>query len=339
MRVAHLKRSAVNLKFTDISNFNVALISSLLEKRFEIRVSDRPDFLIYSVSGHEFLKYPDAVRIFFTGENVRPDFNLCDYAFGFDWMEFGDRDYRCPNYALYRHFEDIRVRRRSDLRRRLGQPNQKRFCNFIYTNGHAHPFRDQFFHALSNYKRVDSAGAHLNNIGHAIGPAYKGDWSSPKVELQRQYKFSIAFENSSTPGYTTEKIVHALAADTVPIYWGNPEVHREFNRRRFINCHDFDSVEAIIRRVMEIDQDDSLYEEMLAEPFFSDDVVPHCLTDDAILGRFEQIFGQERSTAFRRNFFVWGEIYERSRREEIDAVKTVERLGTASSVGESKSRM
>jgi hypothetical protein len=118
-------------------------------------------------------------------------------------------------------------------------------------------------------KKVDSAGAHLKNIEDEIGAAYQGDWTKPKVDFQKKYKFTIAFENSSSIGYTTEKIVHALAADTIPIYWGNPEVEREFNPKRIINCHDFDNIEQIIKRVFEIDENDTKFQEVLREPFLT----------------------------------------------------------------------
>ena len=78
--------------------------------------------------------------------------------------------------------------------------------------------RDELFEYLSQYKLVDSGGRHKNNIGGSI---------DDKFLFQQQYKFSIAYENSSTPGYTTEKIIQALAAGTSePIYWGNPEIYQ-----------------------------------------------------------------------------------------------------------------
>lgn len=294
--------------------FNPVRIRRLLEQRFEIVESPTPDYVIHSVFSSDFLEYPDAIRIFFTGENVRPDFNLCDYAFGYDWLEFGDRYFRCPNYQLYDHFKELCSRRRTCI---PGLPQRRRFCNFIYTNGAAHPYRDRFFHALSQYREVHSAGAHLRNCDDRIGDAYNGDWCTPKVEYQRGFRFSIAFENSSSSGYTTEKIVHALAADTIPIYWGNPDVGREFNPRRIVNCHEYDSIEAIIARVRELDSNEDLYRATLAEPYFPNDRVPVELQDEKVLDQFEAIFRQPRERAFRRNRHAWGKRYEDERRGAV----------------------
>ena len=55
----------------------------------------------------------------------------------------------------------------------------------------------------------------------------------------RDYKFVIAFENSSFPGYNTEKLTHAIEADSLPIYWGDPQIGRSYNVRRFVNAHDY----------------------------------------------------------------------------------------------------
>jgi hypothetical protein len=55
----------------------------------------------------------------------------------------------------------------------------------------------------------------------------------------RAYKFVVAFENSSAPGYNTEKLTHAIEADSMPIYWGDPEIGRSFNPGRFIDAHDY----------------------------------------------------------------------------------------------------
>ncbi len=320
------RRPSISIGFSGFpSPFNPERIQGLLEQKYEVKLDQKnPDYLIYSVFSNDHLRFKDSVKIFFTGENVHPDFNLCDYAFGYDWLEFGDRYLRCPNYVLYPQYKDLIRRKRTQL---SDTPANRRFCNFIYSNRAGHPFRDEFFHKLSGYKPVVSAGKHLRNTDESIGEAYQGDWSSPKVAYQRGFKFSFAFENSSTPGYTTEKIVHALAADTIPIYWGNPAIGREFNPHRIINCHAFDSAEALIARITELDQDDSRYRQVLQEPFFPNNENPAELEESTILQQFGLIFHQPKAAAFRRNFHFWGERYERERREQVATYSFVEAKG------------
>jgi hypothetical protein len=277
--------------------------------------------VIYSVFGNQYLNHSEAIRIFFTGENVHPDFNLCDYAFGYDWLCFGDRYYRCPNYALYDEYQAICTTRRSSVEPAQCASSKRLFCNFVYSNRNAHPFREHLFHALSAYRRVDSPGGHLHNLDCDIGSLTSPDWTTRKVTLQRGYKFTIACENSSSPGYTTEKLVHALAADTVPIYFGNPLIGKEFNTKRFINCHEFDSVDAVVERVKELDQRQDLYLKMLAEPFFVNDRVSASLTPRAICRKFRAIFAQPKDDARRRNRYAWGRIYESRRRQEVASAR------------------
>ena len=81
----------IKLNFVDFSHdFSVYkdYFFRLLSKNYEVVLdSTRPDYLLYSCYGHEHLRY-DCVRIFYTAENLRPDFNLCDYALGFDYLQF-----------------------------------------------------------------------------------------------------------------------------------------------------------------------------------------------------------------------------------------------------------
>ncbi len=63
-----------------------------------------------------------------------------------------------------------------------------------------------------NYSRVNSGGKTFNNIGGPI---------NDKIKIFSNHNFNIAFENSSYPGYVTEKITDAFIANTIPIYWGD----------------------------------------------------------------------------------------------------------------------
>ncbi|MDG2169045.1 MAG: glycosyltransferase family 10 [Opitutales bacterium] len=304
--------NTIRIAFTDYPGpFNPIRIEALLRKRFNIEIDqDKPDYVIYGTFGFDFLKYEDCIRIYLPGENEIPDFNLCDFAFGYHWLDFEDRYQRLPNYLLYDQYKDLLKRRRSRTSDSSAEDLPPRFCNFIYTNGIGHPFRDQLFEKLHAAKKVDSAGAHLRNIDEQIGDAYKGDWTIPKVDFQKQYRFSIACENAPTNGYTTEKIIHALAADTIPIYWGNPEIGKEFNTKRFINCYDYQSLDDIVDHIMSLENDPTQISKMLQEPFFPDDQELEDLSEDRILQQFDNIFSADKEQAIRRNLHFWGKIYE-----------------------------
>lgn len=311
----------IKIAFVDYPNQNTnARIIPYLRERFDLEEDyENPDYILYSVFHFKHLQYPNAVRIFFTGENVHPDFNLCDYALGYDYLDFGDRYLRCSNYVFYKEYPEIIERKRSTITHEDLARDKTKFCNFVYSNPAVHPFRDEVFKALDKHKRVDSLGEHLNNIEVPIGSAFEKGGADAKVDFQRAYKFSFAFENSTTPGYTTEKIVQAMAADTIPIYWGNLEVFRDFNPKRFINCHDFNSAEEIVARVLEIDQNDEEYLKIMSEPFFLEGQVPEVPMLEQVLQKFEYIFNQPKEIAYRRSFYAWGAQYECIRKEHVMA--------------------
>lgn len=269
-------------------------IYNFLKQFYDIEICEKPDYLFFSCFGYKYLEY-DCIKIFFTGENVRPDFNLCDYAIGFDYIKFADRYIRWPLYMTMEYRDDYNKALNKHKEYYNKEPKKYKFCNFIYSNSLAISGRDELFEYLSQYKLVDSGGRHKNNIGGSI---------DDKFLFQQQYKFSIAYENSSTPGYTTEKIIQALAAGTVPIYWGNPEILSEINSGCFINAHDFNSMDDLIARIIEVDQDDEKYLRMIRTPAFTVEHMEH-YSDDVLKTWFDNIFSKDVNEASRRTGYMW----------------------------------
>lgn len=239
------------------------LIVSLLKKHYDIEFSEDPEYLFYNEGDYEHLNY-QCIKVFYTGENIHPNFNFCDYAISFDYLDFEDRHYRLPIYLVatfYREkelalssghdFTEQKPFSQADLSAKTG------FCSFVYSNYLGDGSRKAFFDRLNGYKKVSSGGKYLNNTGSPV---------DNKLEFETKHKFSIAFENSSRSGYTTEKIVTSLMAKTIPIYWGNPRIHEEFNEGRFVNCHRFASFDEVVARIKEIDNNDELYIKMMNEP-------------------------------------------------------------------------
>lgn len=225
----------------------------ILRERFQVEISDQPDYLFYSSFGNEHLKYSSCVKIYYTGECFTPNFNLCDYAISFEHLEYGDRHIRVPLYELFQYQQKYLSLFAKD-RPRFEKTD---FCGFVVSNDLGMKERQQMYDLLTKYKKVDSGGRYMNNIG---GPV------KDKFEFDCRHKFSITFENCSNPGYTTEKIVEALAAGCIPIYLGNPEIAKEFNPKAFINVADYATLQEAVDRVIEIDSNPSLYESIMSEP-------------------------------------------------------------------------
>lgn len=256
-----MRKKIIKIKLVDGFPINDEYFEYLLEKlkeKYEIIFSEEPDYLFCGCFSNEFLKY-DCIKILFLGENISPDFNLYDYAIGFDYLNFADRYLRYPIYVYWK--KDFELAAHKHERSDEYFLNKKKFCNFVYSNSDWNEkIREEFFKKLSAYKCVDAGGKVFNNIGYRVGD---------KRAFQEEYKFAIVFENSSKPGYTTEKIINAYAAGNIPIYWGNRNIEEEFNPKSFINVFNFNSLEECIEYVEKVDSDDELYLQIQREPIFN----------------------------------------------------------------------
>ena len=234
---------------------------NLLKEEFDVEISDRPDYLFFSIFGNNHQNY-NCTKIFYTGENVPPPLSHCDYSFSFDNID-SLKNYRLPHYLLYDGYYELarpKVIEESLVRRK--------FCNFVATNGNCQE-RNQFVIQLSKYKKVDSGGRWMNNIGFAV---------DNKRRFQSGYKFSVAFENNAYrpqfPGYTTEKIMEPMTVNSIPIYWGNPEIYKEFNTKSFVNYYDFSSMGEMIDYIITLDKDDEKYLQLLKNDWFVGNNIP-----------------------------------------------------------------
>jgi len=242
------------------------VITSILRKEFgEVEFCERPDFLFFGPFGTNHHKYSNCVRIFYTGEAIAPDFNDCDYAIAFDPIVFGNRYMRRPVWIDENIPESLTLTNEEALNRK--------FCNFIYSNdknGRGASLRKEFAKKLMKYKHIDCPGKVLNNMDNMAGDRFD-NWRQSKVKFISGYKFTIAFENAAYDGYTTEKMTQPLSAHSIPIYWGNPSVTKDFNEDAFINANDYEGrLDELVQLIIDIDNDDERYLKMLHAKPMSD---------------------------------------------------------------------
>jgi hypothetical protein len=281
--------------FQKTSNF----FYNLLRERFDVEICDQPDFLIYADPGQHVHRVHNCVKIYFSVESFQPDFRECDYAFTCRYLD-DPRHMRLPYYVLTTNAQTLL---RSEEETAGIMRAKTKFCSFVVSNAKRRKTqkRVEFFHRLSRYKKVDSGGGAWNNIGRSI-PAGQ----LHKLEFLQPYKFNIAFENASTPGYTTEKLTEAMWARCLPIYWGNPSIGKEFNTRSFLNYVDFPSEEALIEKIIELDQDDAKYMEYLRQPYFHNNQPNEFFGHKRLLDQFEKIFAAPITPVSRRRY--WNQI-------------------------------
>lgn len=267
----------LRLGFTDYYPSLDEFFLDTLSLTFDIQRDDEnPRYLIFcdETFGRNNLRYDPqkTIKIFFTGENRRPTNYQAHFAISFDFID-GNQFYRLPLYILD-NFNGVRMGCK-DLymankeRTHITSDDwhrRKKFCGFVSGNGVCNE-RNNMFEWLSSYKQVDSAGPLFNNIGHVIPRGHEAQ--RHKMEFLKDYRFNLCYENSSYPGYVTEKLTHAFIAGTVPIYWGSPVVDMDFNTDAFINRHDFENDGHMISYIIEMDNNMNMWLEKMNTPFIN----------------------------------------------------------------------
>ena len=192
---------------------------------------------------------------------------------------------------LWMHYDDL-VAKAIEVKRVNAYRDKRKFCAFI--SRHLTPARIEFFRKLSRYKRVDryfytkqdelklfkrfflreAFGNFQINFNLVEYPGEDVQSSRDNWKIYKDYKFVISFENSVADDYISEKIISAMAGNSVPLYWGTPSVSEYFNPDSFIDYNRFQSFDAMVEKIIELDQDDAKYQAMLDQPFFVGNQLP-----------------------------------------------------------------
>tara|TARA_B100000085_G_scaffold178255_1_gene162544 strand:+ start:288 stop:1145 length:858 start_codon:yes stop_codon:yes gene_type:complete len=257
--------------FDPNNNFFIHIIRDLFED-VEVVEPEDADVMFFSLFGNESGRYKDCKKIFFTGENVRPNFKRCDYSLTFDADEHEGKNFRLPLWYLYIDWFEVNSYDNPDWLipesylyndNEFTQKKKDKFCSIVY--GKQIESRINAIQNISsNYKQVDVFGKANPNY-------YLPDGEKYKLDLISNYKFSLCYENSVTPGYHTEKLLHGKVAGNIPIYYGDKSIGEDFNPDCFINAVDM-SDEELIQKIIELDQSDNLYNKMAKEPIFTEKV-------------------------------------------------------------------
>ena len=262
----------------------------LLNQEYEVAIEEnKPDILFHSVDYHNqkgHLRYNNGItkKVYFTAEPPhihRPNYNETHFSFGYE--DTGDeRNYRLPLWILHLNWFNVphnddrdqsylhsleEFLAPKDPEKILSQ--KKAFCSFVNTQ----PFgkRVEFVPKLHSKQFVHCAGRMYNNTnGNIIG---RGDqrW---KIDYLKNFKFNISMENCPDYGYVSEKIIHSMFANCIPIYWGSNAVVGDFNEESFINWHQYEDDEIVVDKIMEIDTNYDLYAKIISQPWFKDNKIP-----------------------------------------------------------------
>jgi hypothetical protein len=81
-----------------------------------------------------------------------------------------------------------------------------------------------------------------------------------KIRASSQYMFTFAAENADCAGYHTEKIYHALAAGSIPVYLGAKTISSVVPSNSYIHYRDFENVSSLVEFMKRVANDRELYE-------------------------------------------------------------------------------
>jgi hypothetical protein len=246
----------IKIGFSDFWNgFNPEIdniFGLLLKKYFEVEYDNiNPDFLFFSIHGDKH-KSHNCTKILFTPEN------FYSHKYGFFNYELGknnfkkysdysitsfeiddDTNFRMPCYIRRYGFDIVK-----EIENRQTPTKTKKIL-FLHQN--CVLFRDNFVKKLQKYIEVDCPGRCLNNKNIVV---------NDKIELLKDYKFVLSFENSSSPFYNNDKILDGFISKSLPIYWGDPRVEDDFNPDSFLNYSKFDTEERLIERIIYLNENE-----------------------------------------------------------------------------------
>ena len=269
-----------------------------LKDTFIVQFDDvNPDYLIYNVFGYNEKnpKYDNIIKIALFTENTIPDLFNCDYALGHAHISYLDRYFMLP-FCFLRKLNKTKDLNLEKIRKEvIKKPRRKKFCvaaisqiSTIYSD----LFRLKFIEELNKYKKVDMGGKYKNNVGGPI---------KDKIEFFKDYKFSIAMENTNGDGYASEKIIDSFISGTIPIYYGNYMIEEYINPKSFILIKGPEDMKEKIEYIKKIDNDDELYRSILKEKVLIDDNIVEKMTKEQS-DFWIHIFNQDIKKAKRNTF-------------------------------------
>ena len=83
-------KKSIKIRYVDFwvsCDFENHILTRALRENYDVEIvnDDSADYVFFSVFGDEHWFLPEkCIKIFYTGENVCPDFNACDY--GWHWI-------------------------------------------------------------------------------------------------------------------------------------------------------------------------------------------------------------------------------------------------------------
>ena len=268
-----------------------------LRQHFDVTLDeDNPELLFFSRTLYYQRNHYLCARVFYAAQHSPASVSeLADWELGYVTPDgISARQSYMPNWLF---LDCARLAEPPEDAKAL-MAEKTGFCAFIHQV--AYPVRSTFYECLAAHRRVDALGDVFRNRPRypELGPHNNARRYDQLIPVYRKYKFVICLESHALPGYLSEKLVCALLARSVPVYWGDPWVAHLFNPACFINAHDFATPEALVEHVLKVDADDDLYRSYLEAPIFRDGQLPLCARHTHLRDRIRTLVRKSRTPQF-----------------------------------------
>lgn len=176
---------------------------------------------------------------------------------------------RYSDYPLHLHYLHTMKRLLQPMRMHTHLKSKGELGLVLFMQSACNPpsNRDSYVMELMKYISVDCCGKCLHNLDlpeHLLNPLTFG--SEDVLDIVSKYKFVLSFENALCHDYFTEKFWRPLYAGSVPIVRGSPTI-RDWDpsgaHPSIIVTEDFASPEALAKFLIELDKNDTEYNEYL----------------------------------------------------------------------------
>lgn len=230
-----------NIIWTPIHKADLLVLGPFHNPRARQRWIPRPLRAAHDAIARRLQGSNRPLTLFQTGENLRHDHFICDYALSFDLAVSNTKHYRFPYWMEMVDWSHEGITGNTNQRfgsllklDRLQQPLGTRFLQkprkaAIFAS-HIREPRATLIRVLHAHVEVQGFGSVFNStVVHHSNSGFT------KLEVLKDFAFNLCPENSMYPGYYTEKIPEAFMADCLPITWTDSNIFVDFNPAAILN--------------------------------------------------------------------------------------------------------
>ena len=211
----------------------------------------------------------DKADIHITGEKLAFDnFNI---YYPYMFLNLFNRKNNGKNYVFNKKIADNNV-----------FYNKINFCAYLENN--------DFIPVLNTYKISDL----FDDMFH------DEKYSDLLIEKYSEYKFVVCNDNDDN---ISEKIINAIIANCIPIYFGSSDIFNYINKKRFIYSRDFTNFNDLLNHIIKLDNDMNLYSSVLEEHVFIGSINYDNL-EEYLEDKIDKSFGLKSKNILLNNNYV-----------------------------------